>query len=188
MVEGPKSCGLTNSKWMPLPFPTNWGSLLYRKSHFQHRKVQDLGQMSDTRTHRAVLDLTVSVKSLEVISPLMAIPATLGSPSPCQRQSLSAPRLPSVLQILVMLTLRQDASMFFSLSVTWLVWWKAIQNEIQTIFKKAIGHQKGDVDKEHWDAVRKDSSLPDCDHGNTLIQSPVMLQPALSNHSYLIYF
>lgn len=44
---------------------------------------------------------------------------------------------------------------FFSLSVTWLVWWKAIQNETQIAFKKAIWHQKGDVHKEHWDALTK---------------------------------
>lgn len=36
--------------------------------------------------------------------------------------------------------------------------------------------------------LQKLSSLPDCDHGNALMQSPVMLQSALSSHSYLIYF
>lgn len=35
--------------------------------------------------------------------------------------------------------------------------------------------------------LQKLSLLPDCDHGNSLMQSPVMLQSALSSHSYLIY-
>lgn len=74
--------------------------------------------MNDMTKHRAALYLMVAVKSLEGIGPHIAIPATLGIPSPCQRQPLFSPRLQSILQISVLLTLGQDAFMAFALSLT----------------------------------------------------------------------
>lgn len=144
--------------------------------------------MNDITKHRAALYFMVAVKSLEGMGPHMAILATWGSPSPSPSQPLLSPRLQSILQISVLLTLRQDAFIVFALPLTQLEWWKTVQNGTLIVFKKAIWHQKGDVDKEHWDALTEaflNTWLWPWKHADA---KPMMLQPALSRHSYLIYF
>lgn len=79
MVEGPRSCGHTNRERQKVNASTLCYRfslpLVWRDTYFQHRKLQDLGLISDMAAQRAALDLTVSVKSLEGISPCMGIPA-----------------------------------------------------------------------------------------------------------------
>lgn len=75
-------------------------------------------------------------------------------------KTVTTPRLPSILWIWVLLTPGQDAFMFSFLSVTWLVFWKAIQNKTQISLRKLYDTRRMMLGKNIEMCLQKHSSLP----------------------------